>query len=125
VKFFTDENGKVTHLIHSLQNGLQTVAKKLKDEVPAKVDPALFDKYVGKYYNMGNQAILEVLKEGDKLMIQVPDLPKYQLLPASETEYFTKEMSLRLTFKINPEGQAGSFVLNTSGIETTAKRLAR
>ena len=44
------------------------------------VNPAIFDKYIGKY-DIGNNAVIEVSKDGDHLMFQGPNMPKYQLLP--------------------------------------------
>lgn len=123
VKFETDENGNVTNLIH-YQGGQQLAAKKLKDETPVNVNPAIFDKYAGKY-DMGNSTVFEVSKEGDKLMVQGPNLPKYQLFPASETEYFAREVTIRLTFKINAEGKVNTIDLNNSGVITTANRITQ
>ena len=123
VKFVTDENGNVTNVIH-YQGGQQIVAKKLMDEIPLKVNPAVFDKYVGKY-DLGNSMVVEVSKEGDKLMVQGPNLPKYQLLPASETEYFASEVTIRLTFKTNAEGKVNAVDLNNSGTIITANRMAQ
>lgn len=120
VKFVTDNNGNVTNLIH-YQGGQQLVAKKLKDETPLTVNPVLFDKYIGKY-DMGTM-VFEVSRDGAKLMVQGPNLPKYQFFPASETEYFAKEVSIRLTFKINAEGKVNSVDLNNAGIITTANRI--
>ncbi|HEY3389506.1 MAG TPA: serine hydrolase, partial [Prolixibacteraceae bacterium] len=97
VKFVTDEKGVVTHVVH-YQGGQQIEAKKLKDETPVNVNPAIFDKYVGKF-DLGNNAFIEVSKDGDRLMFQGPNLPKYQLLAASDIEYFAREVAMRLTFK--------------------------
>jgi len=123
VKFETDENGNVTNVIH-YQGGQQLVAKKLKDETPVTVNPVIFDKYTGKY-DMGNSMIFEVTKEDDKLMVQGPNQPKYQLFPASETEYFARETTIRLIFKINSDGKVISADLNNSGIITTANRISQ
>ncbi len=121
VKFVTDEKGVVTHLIHN-QGGGKIEAKKLKDETPVAVNPAISDKYIGKY-DAGNNVVIEVSKDGDKLMFQGPNLPKYQLLAASETEYFAREINIRITFKANADGNIDSIVLINSGIETLAIRI--
>ena len=121
VKFVTDDKGNVTNVIH-YQGGQEIVAKKLKEETPVTVNPSIFDKYIGKY-DLGNQVFIEVSKDGDKLMIQGPNLPKYQLLPASETEYFAREVNIRLNFILNPEGKADSAILNAAGAEMTIQRM--
>jgi CubicO group peptidase (beta-lactamase class C family) len=123
VKFVIDEIGNVTNLIH-YQGGQQIVAKKLKDETPVIVNPAIFEKYTGKY-DYGNSMVFEVSRDGDKLMVQVPNQPKNQLFPASETEYFARETTIRLIFKINSEGKVNSVDLNNSGTVTTANRISQ
>lgn len=122
VKFVTDENGDVTNLIH-YQNGQQIVAKKLPEETPISIDSSIFDKYVGKY-NAGNQNIIEITKDGDKLMAQAPNSPRFQLLAATEKEFFVREINIRIIFKVNEQGQTESFSLNTDGVESTATRVA-
>jgi hypothetical protein len=121
VTFVADEKGIITHAIHR-QNGRQFDAKKLTDETPVVVDPAVFDKYVGKY-DAGNNNIVIISKEGDKLYAQGPNLPRYQLLPASETEYFLREISARLTIKVTGDSAVDSILINFNGIESTAMRM--
>lgn len=121
VTFVVNEKGDVTHAIHR-QNGGQFEAKKLPDETPVAVNPAVFDKYVGKY-DVGNNNIIVVSKEDDKLYAQGLNLPRYQLLPASETEYFLREVNARAIFKVNDSGRTISILLNINGIESTAIRL--
>lgn len=121
VIFVMDEKGNVTHAVHH-QSGQQFEAKKLKDETPIIVDSAVFDKYIGKY-DMGNNNIIVVSKNGDNLLMQGLNLPKYQLLPASETEYFAREINIRLTFNVNGDGKIDSITVNINGIEQPAKRV--
>ncbi len=121
VTFVVNEKGDVTHAIHQ-QNGMQFEAKKLPDETPVVVDPAVFDKYVGKY-DAGNNNIIVISKEGDKLYAQGLNLPRYQLLPISKTEYFLREVNARAMFKDTGNGRVDSILLNINGIESTAIRL--
>jgi CubicO group peptidase (beta-lactamase class C family) len=121
VKFIRDDNGNVTHAIHS-QGGMQFEAKKLEEETPVEVDPQIFDKYTGKY-DYGNYYFISISKEVDKLYFQGTNLPKYRLLPASETEYFLNEMNVRITFQKNEEGYTGSILVNIDGIEKQAIRI--
>jgi len=120
VKFVTDEKGNVSNAIH-YQNGTQLEAMKLKDETPVAVNPAVFDKYIGKY-DAGENNTVVITKEGDKLFAQGTNLPVYQLLPASETEYFLREVNARLMFKVTSE-KADSILINMAGNEITAIRL--
>jgi CubicO group peptidase (beta-lactamase class C family) len=121
IKFIKDENGKVTHAIHN-QGGQQFEAKKLEEETPVEVDPQIFDKYTGKY-DYGNYFFITISKEKDKLYFQGTNLPKYQLLPASETEYFLIEMNTRIVFQKNEEGYADSILVSIDGTEKQALRI--
>lgn len=121
IKFVKDEKGNVSHAIHS-QGGQQIEAKKMKDELPVPVASSVFDKYVGKY-DIGNTNLFVVTKEGDKLLLQAPGQPIYQLLPASETEYFLKESSARISFKANDAGKIDTMILNIDGTEQQGKKV--
>lgn len=122
IKFVMDDAGNVTGAVH-YQNGQELKVKRLKDEVPVAVNPAVFNKYIGKY-DLGNQFFLEIIREGDKLMIIAPNMPKYELLPASETEYFLREMTARLAFKVNSEGnKTEALDLSIDGSIKTAKKV--
>lgn len=66
-----------------------------------KVDPKIFDPFVGQYQpNPSNpNFIVIVSREGRKLMVQEgPDEDKQELLPESETEYFIDDDPL-LTYR--------------------------
>jgi hypothetical protein len=121
LKFMTDANGKVTHIIHN-QNGMQFEAKKLPDETPVSIDPAVLDKYVGKY-NAGS-TIVVISKEGNKLFGQGMDLPPYELLPASDTEFFLRELNARITFVVSDDGTVNSINIIYNGEPTSAVRIS-
>ncbi|UCH12989.1 MAG: serine hydrolase, partial [Bacteroidales bacterium] len=121
VKFIRDNNGKVTHVIHN-QGGNQFEAKKLEEEIPVEVDPQIFDKYTGNY-DYGNYFIITISKEADKLYFQGTNLPKYQLLPASDAEYFVAEMNVRIVFQENDEGYTDSVLVTLDGVEKEALRI--
>jgi hypothetical protein len=120
IKFVTDDKGNVTNAIH-YQNGNEFVAMKLKDEKPVAVNPAAFDKLIGKY-NVDEESAVVISKEGDKLIATGTNLPPYQLLPASETEYFLNEVNARLKFKISGN-KADTILINMAGNEIIAVRV--
>jgi CubicO group peptidase (beta-lactamase class C family) len=121
IKFVADETGKITHAIHH-QNGQEINAKKLQDEARVSVDPAIFDGYAGKF-DGGNGLIINVTKESDKLYMQAAGLPKYQLIPASATEYFTEEVKARFTFKQDDAGKTNELLVVFEGQNIVAKRV--
>ena len=121
VKFIRDDNGKVIHAIHN-QGGQQFEVKKLEEETPVEVDPQIFDKYTGKY-DYGNYFFITISKEENNLYFQGTNLPKFKLLPSSETEYFLMEMNTRIVFQKNEEDYTDSISVTIDGIEKQALRV--
>jgi CubicO group peptidase (beta-lactamase class C family) len=121
IKFIVDSSGAVTHLIH-YQEGQQIEARKLKDEIPVNVNPDIFDKLTGKY-DLGNNYVVEIIKEKNKLYAKSPALPRSELLPSNELEYFTMETTTRVKFILNKEGKAESVITNTDGFRIQGKRI--
>jgi len=121
IKFVTDTSGVVEHLIQ-YQSGQPFEAKKLIDEAPVKVNPDFFVNLTGKY-DLGNNYVIEVSKENNKLYGQAPNSPRYELLPASELEYFMMEATSRTLFILNNEGKAESIIVNIDGMNIPGKRM--
>ncbi len=121
IKFVKDDMGIVTHAIH-YQGGQQLEVKKLKDEIPVTVTASVYDRYIGKY-DMGNNTLFVVSKEDNRLLLLVPGQPQFQLLPASETEYFMNESTVRVTFKANDAGTTDTMILNIDGTVQQGKKV--
>jgi hypothetical protein len=87
-----------------------------------RVDPKLFDRYVGTYEPSPGQIFL-VRREGDALRIMLPTTPKLRLWPETKTKFFTKENDdLRITFKTGDKGRATSLILHLGKLQIPAKR---
>lgn len=121
VRFLKNSNGEVISAMHS-QGGQQFEAKKLPVEMPVNINPMILTRYTGKY-DMGNKNQIEVLKEGNNLILQLPGLPKYMFFPSSENEFFAHEVSLRITFHANNGEIADSLTIQHHAIQKTAKRV--
>ena len=84
-----------------------------RERVIAKVDPAVYDAYVGEY-EIAPGFTLFVSREGDKLFsraLPIPtppsmaDQPKSEMFPESETTFFVKDADANFTFIKNDKGQ--------------------
>ena len=115
ITFIRDENGKVTHAIHR-QAGREFKAPKIKEEIPAKIDPAIYDQYVGQY-EFPQAGILIVTKEKDKLFAQLSDQPKLELLPRSESEFFSDIIIVKVNFIKDDHGEVTKMIINQSGMQ--------
>jgi CubicO group peptidase (beta-lactamase class C family) len=121
IKFVTDTSSKVDRLFQ-YQNGEFFEATRLKDETPVKVNPDFFDKLTGKY-DFGNNYIIEIIKENDKLFVLSPYMPIYELLPTSELDYFAMEVASKISFILGKEGKAESLNSTFDGMILLAKKL--
>jgi hypothetical protein len=103
VKFERDGAGEVTGIVHS-QGGGTIKAPRLTRQVVVKVDPALYDAYLGRYDYGGGQ-VLEVSRDGGRLMGQMTGQSKLVLLPRSKTKFFFKVVNAEVAFVSDPGGK--------------------
>jgi len=88
-----------------------------------KVDPAIYDDYVGKY----DSAIMtfSVVREGDRLRA-VPDdkrRPAMEIFPESESQFFLKGVNAQITFIRNRQGQVTHAIVRLNNADFQAKRV--
>jgi len=89
----------------------------------AKVDPNIFDAYVGRY-QLTPAIVLTFTRDGDKLMAEATGEGKNEVFPESETLFFLKPTSdATITFAKAADGKVTHLVFHESGHETRAKRL--
>jgi CubicO group peptidase (beta-lactamase class C family) len=120
-----DDASKIDNILNAYliagKSGLKNttpVAHKM-----AKVDPILYDAYVGRYA-IAHETVVTVTREGDHLMAQPTNDGKIELLPESETVFFVKPTSdATVTFVKGDTGKITHIVLRREGHATEAKRL--
>ncbi|HXO74325.1 MAG TPA: hypothetical protein VN824_03825, partial [Puia sp.] len=91
--------------ICGLEHGL---GDKNKRERPAgiKVDPTIFDRYTGTYFNAAFQSTYIISKDGDKLYgKQGETAPKTELIPQSELYFLAPGWPLPITFNKEKDGR--------------------
>jgi hypothetical protein len=99
-------------------------AKSQKTEQAAvQVDPKLYDEYAGKYQVPG--AVIAITKEGDRLMGQVTNQPKLELLAESEVKFLVKgeDSPIHLTFGKGQADRVTQLTVNQAGQDITAQRV--
>jgi CubicO group peptidase (beta-lactamase class C family) len=122
-----DDASKMDNVLNAYliagQSGLkhsETIAHKV-----AKVDPKLYDAYVGRY-EVGPAIIATFTREGDHLMTQVDNEGKTEIFPESETVFFLNPSSdATVTFVKDDKGKVIHIVVHRDGQDTKAKRLDR
>lgn len=109
--------GAVAHGIAGISNPELTPPERKE----ARVDPKIFDDYVGQY-ELAPGLVLSITREADKLWAQVSDQPKSELFPESETKFFLKVVDAQVTFVRDAGGKVTRLVLHQTG-DHEAKRI--
>lgn len=90
--------------------------------VVAKVDPKIYDAYVGEYQLTPTFSVV-VTKEGERLFAQATGQPKFEIFPESETAFFLKVVEAKITFQKDAAGGVTDFVLDQGGRQMPAKKV--
>jgi CubicO group peptidase (beta-lactamase class C family) len=96
-------------------------AAPARTEIP--MDPATFDRLVGRYEATAGIAF-EISREADALMIQLPGLPRLRLRPESaRTFYVAENTRITVTFDLDAAGRATGLTLTAPTGVTPATRI--
>ena len=88
----------------------------------AKIDPQVFDRYVGKY-DLGNSREYVVSREGNRYFGQATKNPKRELFPASETMFFIPEIESQITFVKDEKGEVIELLYDQNEVQRHCKRV--
>ena len=126
VHFRRDAQGKVTGVGFSSTFGPASEGTKTNEPLPqerkeAKVDPAVYDAYVGDY-ELRPGFSLAVTREGNRIFAQATGQQKLELFPESETRFFLKEVDAQIEFVRGEGGKVTGLILHQNGREMPGKR---
>jgi CubicO group peptidase (beta-lactamase class C family) len=126
LRFVLDGGGRATEMLFFPEGAddperAPRVADAPAARTAAKVDPALYDAYVGDY-ELAPGFVLTVTREGDRLMTQATGQQKVEVFPSSETEFFLRVVDAQITFVRGPEGKVDQLVLHQGGRDMPAKK---
>jgi CubicO group peptidase (beta-lactamase class C family) len=94
----------------------------LKQHKQVAVDGKVLDRYVGRY-GIPPNIILTVRREGDHLSVQENDEPKQDLLPESETDFFSTSSDDTMTFESDGQRRVTAMILHADGKDISIKRI--
>jgi len=86
------------------------------------LDPAVFDRYVGRY-QLAPAVFFTVSREGSRFLVQLTGQAIYDVYPETERDFFYKVVDAQLTFETDPQGKAVAVVLHQNGIDQRAPRI--
>jgi hypothetical protein len=132
ILFKADSQGKANALVLR-QLGREQLAKRVEGNAEntqewfghreSKVDPSIFDRYVGKY-QMPAEAVFTVTREGDHLYTQLTGQPKLEIFAESERVFFAKAVDGQITFETEGTEPAKALILHQNGRDIRAPRIA-
>lgn len=88
----------------------------------AKIDPQVFDTYVGKY-DFGNNRSYFVVREGDRYFGRGANSIKRQLFPVSNTTFVVPEVESQITFVKDEKGEVIELLYNQNERVIHCKRI--
>jgi CubicO group peptidase (beta-lactamase class C family) len=94
----------------------------LKQHKKVAVDGKVLDRYVGRYA-IPPSIMLTVRREGDHLTVQENDEPRQDLMPESETDFFSTSSDDTMTFQTDAAGHVTTMVLRVDGKDIPVKRV--
>jgi CubicO group peptidase (beta-lactamase class C family) len=90
--------------------------------VAVKVDPKIYDPYIGEY-DFGQNRIMTITKEGGKLFAQRAGGPPSEMFPESETRFFLKVADVRFSFVKDSAGKVTGMILTANGQEMKGNKV--
>ena len=115
------QNYKKSLELNSQNTNAAEMLKRLESR-PATVDPKLYDAYVGDY-EVTPGFVVSIFKEGEKLMTQATNQPKFELFPESETTFFLRVVDAKVTFVKDAQGKVTGIVIHQGGRDIPAKKI--
>jgi len=92
-----------------------------KTEVP--VNPELFDQLTGRYEIGHLDAVLNVSRDGDRLLGQFGGQMQFQMFPESDSTYFLKIDKIQVKFRRDADGKVNHLVWCQRGREMQLNRI--
>ncbi|HKE58941.1 MAG TPA: DUF4440 domain-containing protein [Pyrinomonadaceae bacterium] len=101
---------------------LSNVTRIEPKRIITKIDPAIYDAYVGRYALVPG-LVYTITRKGDKLMGKAPDGTKVELLPLNETTFFVKDRPGETTFVKDGNGKVTHLIIRTQGDGTKMRKI--
>jgi len=125
--FLKDGKGKLTGLKMTARIGPDRSYTRTDKPLPAerkeiKLDPALYDQYVGEY-ELAPGFFVVITKEDGKLMGQATAQPKVELFPEAETKFFLKVVDGQVEFVKSDTGKVTGLILVQGGQRLPGKKI--
>jgi CubicO group peptidase (beta-lactamase class C family) len=106
--------------LHTIAEGRTVVLTSERKVV--KIDPKIFDGYVGSY-QLAPNFILKITLEGDRFITQATGQGQVEIFPEGDHDFFAKVVNAQITFVTNSQGRATELILHQGGRDQHAPRV--
>jgi hypothetical protein len=118
--------------VGAVGNDLAAIALSAKYVIPrepkaAKVDPAVYDAYVGQYevdIPGKDKETLTISRTGDRLAYEPKGRPAVTLTPESDTSFYMRSKDAEVRFVKEPGGKVAQVVIIQDNEEHKARKIA-
>ena len=87
-----------------------------------KLDPAVFDTYLGEY-QLAPGFVITISREGEKFFAAATGQGKYEIFAETETHFFLEVTDAQLTFVKNDKGQVTHLVMHQNRVDQQARKI--
>ncbi|TET69198.1 MAG: DUF3471 domain-containing protein [Candidatus Aminicenantes bacterium] len=109
-------------MIYKIKWHLWGAGGQNKIRIAIKVDPKIYDAYVGEYDGSPDLR-LKIIKKNDRLFCSTEDGPQLEIFPESENEFFFKKVDAQITFVRGEEGKVTKLIVHMRGRDIPAKKI--
>ena len=103
-------------------NAKSRLAALTGEQKEVKVDPKIYDSYVGEY-QLAPTFTVTITSENGKLMAQATGQSKFELFPTSETDFYLKVAPATVTFVKDAQGNVTELILTQNGRKGHGKKI--
>jgi hypothetical protein len=106
--------------LHTIAEGRTVVLTSERKVV--KIDPKIFDSYVGSY-QLAPNFILKITREDGRFITQATGQGQVEIFPEGDRDFFAKVVNAQITFVTNSQGRATELILHQGGRDQHAPRV--
>jgi hypothetical protein len=110
------------HVLNPMFPLLPSVPSAPAPRRETRVDPTVFDRYVGRY-QLAPEVIVTVGRQGNRFFTQFTAEPPFELFAESEKVYFLKAADAEFTFESDAAGKVTAVLLRLNGVAQRAPRV--
>lgn len=94
----------------------------LKQHKQVIVEGKVLDRYVGRYGTLPD-LVLTIRRDGGHLSLEENEEPKQELMPESESDFYSTSSDDTCTFQVDSQGRATGMTLHVEGRDIPIKRI--